>query len=533
MLGDRMDSKNKRKRNHVLKYLEEPETSFCADEMSEPMPKVECSVEEHIRKRLVRVLEGPMQLFSDSDGMFQAERIPIMNLFKRARRKYMQTRQDTSNFSGIWNMLAWRSTSEEKDVPGIFANLLNFNLYQLAQYFPDEQMLMGLLWNLRGVPLALLFNQGPRLMPGKNHRNRWVPIKRHAITCDKEDYMTIEGTNFHFTDTAKRQRSLVIFVWPRDGTSNEFIVQSPKGPIHVNLFRTVDDEMSMEVGAQYTILIDGNFESTEMDLKDPGTVQGAILRVCEHIPVGHEDTDERRKEFPRRGVRISAIYDCPVELSPYGTLPAPESVPVVETAEILKGYARWEVFLQAGLSHFSTVLSYSELIFNADSSPSKSRSLNRRVDFAESEIIDDVLAGVLLIICIANTAVRVTIAVRLGWQTLQPLGRAALILWVLQMSGWPFNLFVPPGLAKILFIVDRTRNGGLTAPDWAYIFIPCDIWLGKMTNPIVNLLDAHVGWRLNMFFYSENFVQPKGLGDWLAKSIILRVLKSAEDTRGF
>lgn len=527
-LSDWWDSDDKRKRNRVLKYLEEPETSFDADEMLEPMPKVECSVEEHIRKRLVGILEGPMQLFSDSDGIFQSHQPATLGsvlayFSTRPEPKSVQTSQDTSSFSDIWNMLAWRSTSEEKDVPGIFANLLNFNLYQLAQHFPDEQMLMGLLWNLQGVPLTLLFNKGPRLMPGKNHRNRWVPIKRHAISCDKGASMVIKGTNFHFTDEIRGQRSLVMFIWPRDGTSHEFIVQGPKGPVHVNLFRTVDDEMSMEVGAQYTILIDGNFGSTEMDLEEySGTIQGAILRVCEHIPVHHEDTDERRKGFPRRGDRISATYDCPVELSLYGTLPAPESVPVVETAEILEGYADWEVFLQAGLSQLSTVLTYSELIFNTDSSPSKSRSLDRRVDFANSEIINDVMAGAFQILYIANAAVRITIAVRLGWRTLQPLGRAALILWVLQMG---VALPVPPGLAKILFIVDRTRNGGLTALDWAYIFIVHDIWLCIMSVSIADLLDAHVGWRLNMFFYSENFVNPKGLGDWLKRSIILLALK--------
>ncbi|ETS80710.1 hypothetical protein PFICI_08239 [Pestalotiopsis fici W106-1] len=254
----RLEEEDSHMRNHMLQYLKEPETIFEADELSHPMPRTECSVEEHIRKQLVSVLEGPMQLFSDSDGIFQSDEDSLAAKDHAAR--------DVSSFSDIWNMLAWRSTSEEKDVPGIFANLLTFNFHQLVQYFPGHNMLMGLLWNLEGVPLTLLFNQGPRL-------------------------------------------------------------------------KAADDEMSTEAGARYALLLDGDPRSTEREPEeDTRTIRGALLGVREYMPIDYEDTDEQRKDYPRNGLRISAIFDCPAELHLYKSQTAPEDVPVVaiDAVELLR-----------------------------------------------------------------------------------------------------------------------------------------------------------------------------------------------------
>ncbi|KAI0854809.1 hypothetical protein F4860DRAFT_498347 [Xylaria cubensis] len=496
-LQDPTDAQGRRGRNHVLKYLEELETLFGVSESSGPMPSTAVSVEQHIRRRLVQVLEAPMQVFSNSDGIYQREEREDED--KRLRR-------DLSSFSSIWDMLARRTTSEEVDVPIIFANLLDFNLHQLVQKFPNERMLMGILWNLKAIPLALLFNRGSRLDGHKKHRNRWVPTKLQAIRCGTAS-MKWEDAGLRFINSSGNS-SLILFKWPRHVASDRILVQTPKGGLYVNILRQENDEMAMEMGSQYAIVADGSCVNITGEPREhyKTVIRGALLHVHEYIGADQGDGSEQDRECPRFRPRISAVYDCPVDVSFNDEQQTFDGAPVVDTAELWNHEEEWEVFLQI------------------DSNNARLPPLTRRIDSAESHFFFLVASVILVALNYVAIGTRIAIAARLGWSTLQPLGRAALVLWVIENLNTP--LLFPtkasaPFVVRALFAVDRSRNGGLTALDWAYLANPYSSWLSGVFWAVAIVVDDHVGWYLNMRFYSDTFTNPKGVKDRFIRFTIL------------
>lgn len=77
-------------------------------------------------------------------------------------------------FSAVWNHLAYRNTTKKEDLPAIFSNLLDTNVWKLLQHRPEERMKV-LLKGTEALPVDLLFNNGPRALFGKDSLDRWVP----------------------------------------------------------------------------------------------------------------------------------------------------------------------------------------------------------------------------------------------------------------------------------------------------------------------------------------------------------------------
>ena len=65
-------------------------------------------------------------------------------------------------------------------MPAIFANLLNFNAYQILELDPSERM-KALLGGLEALPVELLFNTGPRAHAGLDCLHRWAPTQPSQI----------------------------------------------------------------------------------------------------------------------------------------------------------------------------------------------------------------------------------------------------------------------------------------------------------------------------------------------------------------
>ncbi|RMJ13939.1 hypothetical protein CDV36_006424 [Fusarium kuroshium] len=77
-------------------------------------------------------------------------------------------------FSAVWNQLAYRNTTKKEDLPAIFSNLLDINVWKLLQHRPEDRM-KALLRGTDALPIDLLFNTGPRALSGKDSLDRWVP----------------------------------------------------------------------------------------------------------------------------------------------------------------------------------------------------------------------------------------------------------------------------------------------------------------------------------------------------------------------
>ncbi|KAM0433440.1 hypothetical protein ACHAPT_004320 [Fusarium lateritium] len=94
-------------------------------------------------------------------------------------------------FSAVWNQLAYRNTTKKEDLPAIFSNLLDINVWKLLQHRPEDRM-KALLKGTDALPIDLLFNTGPRALSGKDSLDRWVPSQpsRTSMTSPRsaEDF---------------------------------------------------------------------------------------------------------------------------------------------------------------------------------------------------------------------------------------------------------------------------------------------------------------------------------------------------------
>ncbi|KAI1179884.1 hypothetical protein F4777DRAFT_532360 [Nemania sp. FL0916] len=79
------------------------------------------------------------------------------------------------DFSSAWNALCTRSTTESKDVPLIFTNIIGLHSQPLLKYRESHEMILAIILSIEDPPLSIFFNTGPRHDSGGNHYNRWVP----------------------------------------------------------------------------------------------------------------------------------------------------------------------------------------------------------------------------------------------------------------------------------------------------------------------------------------------------------------------
>jgi hypothetical protein len=191
-----------------------------------------------------------------------------------------------------WNALASRATTQERDVPAIFANLLDFNSHNIANpELPEELKMRTILWSLEQLPVSILYNDGPRLAANKQHANRWVPTRRSTCTLSEDCPMKLSTGGIEVKNGKPGSPLLIILrpslpihtksfsiFWTRnnhgvlgsDGLSNAGVI------LEVTLCSPLDDEMvSGEFEASCLLIEHYNFIPDEQSIR----WRGACLQI--------------------------------------------------------------------------------------------------------------------------------------------------------------------------------------------------------------------------------------------------------------
>lgn len=93
-------------------------------------------------------------------------------------------------FIAVWNKLSGRTTTQTKDLHGIFANLLDFHAEEITALCPTQRM-KAILCAQERLPLKLLYNTDTRRVAEKP-LDRWIPdIPRGSFISDSDPWMEV------------------------------------------------------------------------------------------------------------------------------------------------------------------------------------------------------------------------------------------------------------------------------------------------------------------------------------------------------
>lgn len=294
----------------------------------------------------------------------------ILNDFQVGRRKH-----DTSNFDStmrfnepmqnyrfvkVWNQLSQRTTTKFKDIYVIMANLLDFHAGQIMK-LPAEERMKAILWSGRYIPLSLLYNDGPRLNPGKNCRERWVPSTPRGIVLRQLPRLEFAGDGLLLPAFEESEHTNMVLFNSLYINSYTYMVDARRGKTYlVKAIRADVDELQTESSVATCCTLEKVEEGvTEAELK------GACLLISELKRISGDPSENfgwSRGGSSTSPLRLVAIYDCPIrawEVKQTGTVPISEqeeyqslykteaeTAPIVQV-EYLKG--QWELIVQTGM----------------------------------------------------------------------------------------------------------------------------------------------------------------------------------------
>ncbi|RSM15740.1 hypothetical protein CDV31_004839 [Fusarium ambrosium] len=359
-------------------------------------------------------------------------------------------------FSAVWNQLAYRNTTKKEDLPAIFSNLLDINVWKLLQHSPEDRM-KALLRGTDALPIDLLFNTGPRALSGKDSLDRWVPSQpsRTIMRSSREakDFEP-DAIDEFFDEYVKNSLR-----WTESGD----LELSPLNSKEMMALGLQGDEKKDASSLVFVTYID-------MDLS--GQVTPFLVRL--HIPeVDELQRDDRHKEALILDVRDrSGGGGCLLRLTNIEE----------ESHDLVGRYdcpLTWESASPEDLASFPTVSSVDfgnpfKLTLQCEPGPVMKGQVKRPLHghlMGTAKITGTLLMGTMKIFWLASFILRIIIEVRLGWSNLSPLGKAATMTFVFESSG-AFNTFIPIALPQILFIVDRLQMAGfLSSMDIAYLVL--------------------------------------------------------------
>lgn len=275
----------------------------------EALEKSDPSVEGYLDTRLQRICKDTMQMANTESEMSNCEK-----LFRATRNRDLHgiIKRDAhlDRLCTVWNHLAERFTTQDKDIASIFANLLEFNSHQIRSLEQDYQLL-PLLFSFRQLPLGLLFNQGPRLNPSKDHSNRWVPASKSSLILDQKyrtrlddnrQYLTIkkiDGLDIHLLDSAFVRTNTTFYVPWQSSDRTRLFVESR--------FEE-DDEMDIRLFSSCLLLTLSH---------EIGKVEGCIIALPKN-PLSSFSITESGLEDQKhmlKGISMVGKYCCPVVCS--------------------------------------------------------------------------------------------------------------------------------------------------------------------------------------------------------------------------
>jgi hypothetical protein len=233
-------------------------------------------------------------------------------------------RSRLEQFVITWNAMAQRSTTQAKDLFIILANLVDLNT-GLIMKLPAEERVRAILYNFNTLPLGLLYNSGPRLTPGGNRRDRWIPTIPRGIKLANDPSMTFKDGVLTAESSLKSCPNIFLFklhyikdyCFLRDAES--------KKTFFVKAFRQVVDELDISHCITTCVIIE------KQDSKIYNGIGLEIKGACLHITdikakadVKHDTrTSSRKVSFvkapstsnsPNDVLELHSIYDCPLSV---------------------------------------------------------------------------------------------------------------------------------------------------------------------------------------------------------------------------
>ena len=256
----------------------------------------------------------------------------ILKEFRVGRRKSKPRSLDRINidrsrleqFVTTWNAMTLRSTTQAKDLFIILANLVDLNA-GLAMKLPAEERVGAILYNFNTLPLALLYNSGPRLAPGGNRRDRWIPTEPRGITLASDPLMTFKDGVLTVESSSKLCPNIFLFKLHHLKDYCFFLEPESKKTFFVKASRQVIDELDISHCIATCVII------KKQDSKIYNGVSLEIKGACLHITdikaktdVEHDTGTSNGKvssvkasstsNSPRDLLELHAIYDCPLSV---------------------------------------------------------------------------------------------------------------------------------------------------------------------------------------------------------------------------
>ncbi|OCL05977.1 hypothetical protein AOQ84DRAFT_412145 [Glonium stellatum] len=415
----------------------------------------------------------------------------------------------------VWNLLAKRSTTKSEDVPAIFANLLGFNSYQILKLSPEER-LRAILWSCDVLPLSLLYNPGPKMHQGMDHKNRWVPSVPSR-------YLLEEAPLMYFNN----DKSLVFGSKTMTQASKPIIFLIEECPLRANresVFRGPDGEYWRveSLCSQEDCLDISQYQATCFIFKKQpisNTTECAVLQILQvsqgemsssnqtngdvtsngerrvrnsnqitspNTGKARNFTNDFRKNlqrFWRRDQRVSKDNSRSLD----GRILL-ESQEVSDTSTLIIGVYDCSMMVQSidrDTAERFSIINSGKVVTTDWKITILSDAENWKAPFSRlsKTHTSDMFGGVmedfrwflksttaympLMVIVIIASILRIIVAIKLGWHSLHPIGRASLLLWFVQRTvGGPIG-FIP--ISQILFIIDRHNEHHFASLDVAYV----------------------------------------------------------------
>lgn len=224
----------------------------------------------------------------------------------------------TDAFVTIWNALRGRTTTKAEDLYAILSNLVDLDTSIISSEI-EEERLWTIMCSLEYLPLALLFNTGPRIRPTKMHHNRWVPTVPGPIILQNDHVMKLESTCLSIWSDSLLQGNTcgLISIKPGCPTGTSLILQLKRHrqqPHQIKMFLHIEflrekgkfDEIDLLDPDETIVLIEDIVEHGKMDISR-GSWSGASF----HASKSRWGTNRIAPQFSKKMVS-HVIYDCPV-----------------------------------------------------------------------------------------------------------------------------------------------------------------------------------------------------------------------------
>ncbi|KAI4114924.1 MAG: hypothetical protein LQ338_007938 [Usnochroma carphineum] len=142
---------------------------------------------------VVDMSEPQIDLMHDVTHWFR-EMPVVAKIRNRDPRKLMNKLEDWKNLAFAWNGLRSRSTTKADDFYGIVAVVVDLSAGEVLKHQPEDR-LKAILRSQTTLPLALLYQSGPRILDDKGY-DTWAPARINGARLDVQSgYFTLRSSD--------------------------------------------------------------------------------------------------------------------------------------------------------------------------------------------------------------------------------------------------------------------------------------------------------------------------------------------------